>query len=345
MSNTIPIIQPGLYYLLLNEINESNISINGNNKNTIPKVLSIKDKKNVKSTYHSQILNEEDYQLFYVYFDEEDESYLFISYYSNKCIGFDLHDSLIGKPIVELPIGFTENKKWKIIEHVDRKDNVKRYFIQNKMEMKKIGIIDVELIENDENENDDDKMNEINEDIFVLQINSELIQLFQFQKIEPKDNEMKSWIDTIRNVKNILSLKEWKINDFSVNIFKKELQISQNVTKLIIPKTISENIQGSLNGLKIESIECYGKHLPELIKCNLPITEIIIHDDNTIKNNILKHFSQLKTIKYISDKSIPSNIKKQSVMNKLRNFSYQVEKVDRMGQYNKILKINQMIVF
>ena len=129
-----------------------------NNTPTSPKALTTKIKqKQEKNNYliceEIDKENPKENQLFYVYKDD-DGYYVIVSYETNECIGLDTVDINSETPIVQLPIGFTSNVKWKFVEPEDMENEMKTN--QNVVQIKtknnhhKIGNYDFSFVENDE---------------------------------------------------------------------------------------------------------------------------------------------------------------------------------------------------
>ena len=185
MTTKIPIIQPGIYSIhIIDEFHEGEGLIVNDNK--------INGNENERYIMSQEITPEieKNYQhLFYFYYDEEDDCYLILSYYSNQCIGLTTKFSNIGDAVMELPINFTSNMKWKIIEiNNDKKDfnldktlEERAFIIQCKNDGNKIGTNEFTFLFDDEKE---EKSENIPNDATILQLDDNFVFTFKFRKYE-----------------------------------------------------------------------------------------------------------------------------------------------------------------
>ena len=120
MTTNTPIIPPGIYSIhIADEFNKGKVLISNENK-----INENEKERYVMCQEITPEIEKNKQHLFYFYYDEEDGCYLILSYYSNQCIGLTTKFSSIGDAIVESPIDFKSNMKWKIIEiNNDKKDS------------------------------------------------------------------------------------------------------------------------------------------------------------------------------------------------------------------------------
>ena len=129
-------IQSGLYSFIIEDYSETiqalTVSKLSSKLNDNKKEKKVKKEKKEKTCYTiEQFEDEKESQLFYLFYDEDDGCYSIISYKNNTCIGVDSQRVEIGRPIMELSLGFTSNKKWKIVEKGNTQKNTKLYEIQS----------------------------------------------------------------------------------------------------------------------------------------------------------------------------------------------------------------------
>ena len=214
-----PFLQPGLYSIF-------------SATSSKPKALTIKGKSITKGSHYSfeDYSEENEHQKFYFYYDKDDGNYIIISFYSSKCIATDNKYTEIGDPLVQLPIGFSSNKKWKLVK-TENEENV--FYIQSIVDQKKVGKYEEIMTQY---EDDESKTKNIEKDILYMQMNSYVIQTFKFvkQTINESDEATKQWLNAMNNLKQIVSFREYSIPDEKRSIYKKEMQLYQNLRKIKI---------------------------------------------------------------------------------------------------------------